>query len=160
MAGDYDDSNDPGELAIYAYRKQFGQEDGEPEIDPHLDLEDEQARAIRARLESEIEKASGTRISQDAPGYDLLVKSRNNHITATRKLHNIAVGEAVEADDGYIAPDRDEGAPAYSAVKPATGFQVASNRRKTVIPAPAPVNNADPSPAATHKPAQWLWGSK
>jgi hypothetical protein len=156
----YDDTNDQ---AAYAARQQLGQ-DGEqelPYVDPHADLEDDQVRANKARLQAEIDKASSGRISPDAPGYDLLLKSRNKHVAATRKMYDVAVGEVPE---DFIEPDKTQ--PAYTKPKPATGFAVVSKGRKRPAATPAPAT--DPAPAAASAklvPQLWqsaylLWDSK
>jgi hypothetical protein len=145
MSDDYDDSNNFIELAAYAARGKFKNED-DPEI-AQTDLEDDpEVRANKTRLEVEIDRASSVRIRLDAPGYDVLIKSRNAKLAATRKLHNIvAVGE--EPED-FIAP------------KPATGFAVVSKGRKRPATTPAPADPVSTPTSASAKPASWLWGSK
>jgi hypothetical protein len=157
MSDNYDDSNDLGELLYY---KVFGDHKQKDDRElPFVDLleDDPEVRASKARLDAEVEKIAARRISQDAPAYDMLVKSRNQQINAIRKLHNIAVGET---PDDFVAPDENE--PSYAKPKAATGFAVVSKGRKR--PATAPARAADPvatTPAtASAKPASWLWGSK
>lgn len=146
----YDDKNDLGELALFkAYSKHH---DADPELPPYVDpADDPEVRARNELLDAEIDKATARRIDTNAPGHELLVKARNKHVAALRKLHNIAVGETPE---DFIEPDKTE--PSYSKPKAATGFEVVSKRRKRPAAAPAP-SAPDPAPAAPVKPAPWLW---
>lgn len=143
---DYDDLNDPLELAAHTHEQRYG-EDNLPDEE---DISDPEVRAITQRLDAEIESIAAHRIRLDAPAIEMLVRSRYKKIMATRQLYNIAKGETPE---DFV--ELDKAAPAYVTPKAATGFAVVNAKRRRVIPAPA-APAADPVPAPpAYKPAVW-----
>jgi len=156
MSDDYDDLNDPLEMAIYAHQKEQGEDDYEVDIYDSRGPKNcaelpvhKEVREITQRLDAEIESIAAHRISLDAPAIEMLVRSRYKKIMATRQLYNIAKGETPE---DFVEPDK--AAPAYVTPKAATGFAVVNAKRRRVIPAPAAPADPVPAPPA-YKPAVW-----
>ena len=166
MSDDYDDLNDPLDMAAFAYEQNGGGDEasgggGFGDLsafvrrtgrDPES-LLDKEVLAIYANLDAEVDKVAARRINPNAPAADFLLRSRNQQILATRQLYNVAKGETPE---DFVEPDK--AAPAYVTPKAASGFAVVNAKRRRVVPAPAPAPAADPVPAPTrpaYKPTIW-----